>query len=121
MRLLLAHTTKPNRLRVSLHGIKKCDKISGKGHNETYEIVHPLEHTRVAKTVSVRHVPETGGTRVCNSHFLDEHVNLFSTSAVRKDGLNVSDSSVALPAIANNESASDPQQTQYLSGNACWV
>jgi hypothetical protein len=45
-----------------LNGIKKSWQIAGKGHNEIFEIVNPMEHTRPV-TVSVDgHVPETGGT-----------------------------------------------------------
>jgi hypothetical protein len=33
---------------MSLNEIKKIVAISGKGHNETLEIVIPVEHTKVA-------------------------------------------------------------------------
>jgi hypothetical protein len=42
-------------------GIKQS-QISGKGHNETLEIFHPLEHTTPATETADVHVPENGST-----------------------------------------------------------
>jgi hypothetical protein len=42
--------------------MKKQSQIAGKGHNETLEIVNPLEHTRSLNNDDRRHVPENGGT-----------------------------------------------------------
>jgi hypothetical protein len=42
-------------------GIKQV-QIAGKGHNELYEMVHPLEHTTVATEAVDVHVPGNGGT-----------------------------------------------------------
>jgi hypothetical protein len=53
---------------MSLNEIKKECQIPGKGHNETYEIVNPMEHMQTASDVIQGHVPENGGT--CNFKIL---------------------------------------------------
>jgi hypothetical protein len=42
-------------------GIKQS-QIAGKGHNETLEIVHPLENTTAATDAADILVPKNGGT-----------------------------------------------------------
>jgi hypothetical protein len=41
---------------------KKESQISGKGQNETLEIVNPLKHTTASTDAVDGHVPENGGT-----------------------------------------------------------
>jgi hypothetical protein len=52
---------------VSLNAREKSMQNSGKGQNETLEIVNPLENTRAATTSVDGHVPKNGGT--CIPHF----------------------------------------------------
>jgi hypothetical protein len=47
---------------MSSNDIKKQSQIPGKGHNETLEIVNPLEHMLAAKNVIKDHVPGNGDT-----------------------------------------------------------
>jgi hypothetical protein len=47
---------------MSLNEIKKQMQIPGKGHNEIFEIVNPMKHTRIATERLDGHVPENGGT-----------------------------------------------------------
>jgi hypothetical protein len=42
--------------------IKKDVQLAGKGHNETLEIVNPVEETRIAAESVDVHVPGNGGT-----------------------------------------------------------
>jgi hypothetical protein len=53
---------------MSLNEIGKECQIPGKGHNETYEIVNPMEHMQTVSDVIQGHVPENGGT--CTSKIL---------------------------------------------------
>jgi hypothetical protein len=48
--------------RSHLGEIIKEFEILAKGHNETYEIVNPMKHTRTATNVIGAHVSENGGT-----------------------------------------------------------
>ena len=60
---LTVAATKSNRpFRRSSNEIIKQFQILAKGHNETYEIVNPMKHTRTATDVIGGHVPENGGT-----------------------------------------------------------
>jgi hypothetical protein len=47
---------------MSLNEGVKQSQIAEKGHNETLETVHPLEHTTAATEAADVHVPENGGT-----------------------------------------------------------
>jgi hypothetical protein len=47
---------------MSLNEIEKERQIPGKGHNETLEIVNPLNDTWIAVDAVDGHVPENGGT-----------------------------------------------------------
>jgi hypothetical protein len=47
---------------MSLYEGIKQSQIAGKGHNETLEIVNPVEHTKSATDDTQGHVPENGGT-----------------------------------------------------------
>jgi hypothetical protein len=47
---------------MSLNEIIKQFQIVAKGHNVTYEIVNPMNHTIAATDVTSGHVPENGGT-----------------------------------------------------------
>jgi hypothetical protein len=52
---------------VSSKEIIKEMPIPGKGHNETLEIVDPLEPTAMTVATVKEHVSENGGTSVVNS------------------------------------------------------
>jgi hypothetical protein len=60
IRLVATKSISPSRK--SSNGIIKAFQIVAKGHNETYEIANPVEHTTAAKDVKGEHVSENGGT-----------------------------------------------------------
>jgi hypothetical protein len=52
---------------------KKTIANPGKGHNETFEIVNPVKHTRIAIGVIKSRVPENRDARAIHNYFDTNH------------------------------------------------